>query len=148
MHPAIIALLGFVSWTLVLGLWLVSIRSFKVLMGTNKSDEFPAGIKHGSEFYWRLNRAHLNCIENLPLFGVLVLVGAFTGVLDGTFGLVSQIVQVREFFRLSLISVQAQCLQSIPGSPVLSYNTEVLHTFFGTFFTTLESLDRLKLPHE
>ncbi len=98
-HPAIIALLGFVSWTLALGFSLVSIRSFKVLMGTNKSDEFPAGIKHGSEFYWRLNRAHLNCIENLPLFGVLVLVGVFAGVLDETFGLVSQIVLGARIFQ-------------------------------------------------
>ncbi|AVV50866.1 MAPEG family protein [Leptospira santarosai serovar Shermani str. LT 821] len=98
-HPAIISLLGFVFWTLALGFSLVSIRSFKVLMGTNKSDEFPAGIKHGSEFYWRLNRAHLNCIENLPLFGVLVLVGVFAGVLDETFGLVSQIVLGARIFQ-------------------------------------------------
>ncbi|TGK34339.1 MAPEG family protein [Leptospira gomenensis] len=92
MNPAILALLGFIVWTLVLGLWLVSIRSLKVLMGKNKSNEFPAGIKHGTEFYWRLNRAHTNCLENLPLFAALVLTGAFAGILDSTFALVCEIV--------------------------------------------------------
>lgn len=92
MNPAVIALLGFVAWTLILGIWVVSIRSIKVLMGEKKSNEFPSGIQHGSDFYWRLNRAHVNCIENLPLFGVLVLIGAFAGVIDATFILVSQIV--------------------------------------------------------
>ncbi|EMY75965.1 MAPEG family protein [Leptospira weilii serovar Ranarum str. ICFT] len=99
MNPAIIALLGFVFWTLLLGLCVVGIRSFKVLTGTNKSNEFPAGIKHGSEFYWRLNRAHLNCIENLPIFAVLVLIAAFAGVLDETFELAAKIVLGARIFQ-------------------------------------------------
>ncbi|OMI18508.1 hypothetical protein BUQ74_04475 [Leptospira weilii serovar Heyan] len=33
-------------------------------------------------------------------------------------------------------------MQSIPASPVLSYNTEVLHIFFGIFFATRESFNR------
>ncbi|XDD50782.1 MAPEG family protein [Leptospira sp. WS92.C1] len=94
MNPAIIALLGFVLWTILLGLWVVSIRSFKVLKGEKKSNEFPGGIQHGSDFYWRLNRAHVNCIENLPLFATLVLIGSFAGVLDSTFALVCEVILV------------------------------------------------------
>jgi hypothetical protein len=33
-----------------------------------KANEFPSGVPHGGDFYWRLNRAHLNCLENLPIF--------------------------------------------------------------------------------
>ncbi|EQA52593.1 MAPEG family protein [Leptospira kmetyi serovar Malaysia str. Bejo-Iso9] len=113
MNPAIVALLGFLLWTLILGLWLVSIRTFKVLIKEKQSNEFPAGIKHGSEFYWRLNRAHVNCIENLPIFGSLVLIAAFTGVLDETFALVSQIVLGARIF---------QTLSHLSSGSVLAVN--------------------------
>ncbi|MBM9501107.1 MAPEG family protein [Leptospira sp. 201903071] len=92
MNPAIIALIGFTIWTILLGIGVISIRTFKVLKGEKKSNEFPSGVQHGSNFYWRLNRAHNNCIENLPIFATLVLIGAFIGVLDSTFAFVSQIV--------------------------------------------------------
>ena len=29
---------------------------------------------------WRLNRAHMNCLENLPIFGALVLVATVAGL--------------------------------------------------------------------
>ena len=29
--------------------------------------------------YWRLNRAHANTLENLPIFGTMVLVGTIIG---------------------------------------------------------------------
>ncbi|AOP36131.1 MAPEG family protein [Leptospira tipperaryensis] len=92
MNPAIIALIGFTAWTILLGIGVISIRTFKVLKGEKKSNEFPSGIQHGSNFYWRLNRAHVNCVENLPIFATLVLIGAFVGVLDSTFAMVSQII--------------------------------------------------------
>jgi uncharacterized MAPEG superfamily protein len=37
-------------------------------------------VPHGTDTYWRLNRAHLNCIENLPIFGVVVLTAHAAGV--------------------------------------------------------------------
>ncbi|TGM53136.1 MAPEG family protein [Leptospira adleri] len=92
MNPAIIALIGFATWTILLGVGVIGIRTFKVLKGEKKSNEFPSGMEHGSGFYWRLNRAHVNCVENLPIFATLVLIGAFVGVLDSTFALVCQII--------------------------------------------------------
>ena len=78
-------LLGFVAWTLMLllaiGIW----RSFEVLSGAKRAGDFPSGERHGSNAYWRLNRAHINCLENLPLFGAVVLIAAVTGI--GTPGL-------------------------------------------------------------
>ncbi|RHX88329.1 MAPEG family protein [Leptospira stimsonii] len=92
MNPAIIALIGFAIWTIFLGIGVISIRTFKVLKGEKKSNEFPSGVEHGSSFYWRLNRAHVNCVENLPIFATLVLIGAFVGVLDSTFALVAKVI--------------------------------------------------------
>ncbi len=73
-------LLGFVVWTLVLLLALGVARVSQVLTGKAAPTSFTAGVPHGSDTYWRLNRAHLNCLENLPLFASVVLIATFGGV--------------------------------------------------------------------
>lgn len=54
-------------------------RVAQILAGNAKPSDFPSGIPHGGDRYWRLNRAHLNCLENLPLFAAVVLTGAVIG---------------------------------------------------------------------
>ena len=54
-----------------------------VLRGERPANGFPADQDHGGPgWYRRCNRAHLNCVENLPVFGAVVLVGAAS---SGTF---------------------------------------------------------------
>jgi uncharacterized MAPEG superfamily protein len=55
-------------------------RVGEVLSGKKKANEFPSGVPHGGDAYWRLNRAHMNCVENLPLFASVVLVATVAGV--------------------------------------------------------------------
>lgn len=78
-------LLGFVCWTLLLLLGVGLARVRQVVAGTARASDFPSGVPHGSDAYWRLNRAHLNCVENLPLFASVVLVAAAAGLQHGTF---------------------------------------------------------------
>ena len=73
-------LLGFVLWTLILLLALGAVRVGKVVRGQAKANDFPSGVPHGSDAYWRLNRAHSNCLENLPIFASVVLVATIAGV--------------------------------------------------------------------
>jgi uncharacterized MAPEG superfamily protein len=73
-------LTGFVAWTLILLLAIAAVRIGAVLAGTKQANEFPSGVPHGGDRYWRLNRAHLNCVENLPVFGAVVLVAAAAGI--------------------------------------------------------------------
>jgi len=73
-------LLGFVAWTLVLLTFIGVARVSKVLAGRAKATDFPAGVPHGSDPYWRLNRAHLNCLENLPMFASVVLIATVVGL--------------------------------------------------------------------
>ena len=80
MTPALTALVGFAAWTLALVLAIGGIRVAKVLRREVPPNGFPSGQKHGGEAYWRLNRAHANCVENLPVFAVLVLVHAVSGL--------------------------------------------------------------------
>jgi uncharacterized MAPEG superfamily protein len=85
-------LLGFVAWTLfVLCLGIAPFRVGSVLMGKARPNQFPADTPHGPDWYRRLMRAHANCVENLPLFAAVVLVGHVAGVRDPLFSTLSEV---------------------------------------------------------
>lgn len=70
----------FSAWTLLLVLVIGGVRGALVLQGKARPGDYTAGVPHGGDRYWRLNRAHSNCLEFLPLFAVVVLTGAVLGV--------------------------------------------------------------------
>jgi uncharacterized MAPEG superfamily protein len=79
------SLLGFTAWTLLLVLGVVMYRSAMVLGGKRRANAWgrnqPA---QDPEFLQRLAHAHANCLENLPLFGAVILVAGLTGKLGLT----------------------------------------------------------------
>ncbi|MCB1325387.1 MAG: MAPEG family protein [Spirochaetales bacterium] len=75
--PVPLSLLLFLFWTLLLALITVSYRGLLVFSGQKRIHEFPADQPHGKDWYRRLMRAHLNCLENLPVFATLILLGLF-----------------------------------------------------------------------
>lgn len=67
-------LLGFATWTALLLLFTVgTYRWSRILGGRVAIRNFPADAAGGEEWYRRATRAHANCIENLPVFGAIVL---------------------------------------------------------------------------
>lgn len=85
-------LLGFAAWTLLIVVLAVApFRVGSVLAGKASPKSFPAEIPHGPDWYRRVLRAHANCVENLPVFAVVVIVGHLAGVRDTTFDLLSQV---------------------------------------------------------
>lgn len=129
-------LLGFVAWTLLLLLGIGAARSAQVLTGAKRANEFPAGERHGGDAYWRLNRAHLNCLEFLPLFGAVVLVAAVAGVDTPTLDWLATLVLVARvgqstthllstshaavLVRFSFFVVQVLCVVGIGATVALS----------------------------
>lgn len=87
----LLSLLGFAAWTALLVLAVAVWRTRMVLGGEIAANAFPHGDRHGSDRYWRLNRAHLNAAENLPLFAAVVLVGSVAGVATPLFSTLSQV---------------------------------------------------------
>lgn len=76
---SMVALLGFAAWTLFLVILVLLYRGPRILTGTpanawtrGKAIEDPPVMK-------RIADAHLNSLENLPIFAVLVLVAASMG---------------------------------------------------------------------
>lgn len=79
MSPSALALTGFISWTLSLLVLMEIIRSQLVLRGRVRANAFTPDNAGLSPFMQRLARAHANCIESLPVFGGLLIVGMATG---------------------------------------------------------------------
>jgi uncharacterized MAPEG superfamily protein len=80
----LIALFGYVVWTMLLVLAVLSWRGLEILRG-KAFNAFPGGVEHGSPAYWRLNRAHANTVENLPIVIALVLGGLHLHATGATF---------------------------------------------------------------
>ena len=77
-------LLGFATWTALLLLFTVGIyRWGRILSGSVQIRNFPADAAGGEDWYRRATRAHANCIENLPVFGVIVF-GLYVANVGGT----------------------------------------------------------------
>lgn len=67
-------LLAFAAWTVTLLLATVGVyRWTRILTGRVPIKDFRADRVEGDDWYKRAMRAHANCIENLPVFGAIVL---------------------------------------------------------------------------
>ena len=67
------ALAAFIAWTLLLLILMEVLRSRLVVTGRVPANGFTPGNDGLSPFLQRLARAHLNCVESLPVFGGLML---------------------------------------------------------------------------
>ncbi len=77
--PSAIALVAFIAWTLLLLTLMEAVRSQLVLRRKVRANGFTPDNANLSPFMQRLARAHANCLENLPIFGGLLLVAMATG---------------------------------------------------------------------
>jgi hypothetical protein len=75
---SVIALTGFVAWTLVLLILMEAVRTAHVLTGKVAANQFVPDNANLSPFMQRLARAHLNCIEGLAVFGGLLAIAIMT----------------------------------------------------------------------
>jgi uncharacterized MAPEG superfamily protein len=74
------ALLGFTGWTLLLVLVIFGWRGIEIVLRGKKADIWTRGNKVDEPaVITRLQHAHLNCLENLPIFAVIVLAAAAMG---------------------------------------------------------------------
>jgi uncharacterized MAPEG superfamily protein len=84
MSTSLLALLGFISWTLLLLVAMEAVRAVLVVTGAVPANGFDPGNSGLSPFMQRLARAHANCLEGLPIFGGLLLLAVVAGRNDVT----------------------------------------------------------------
>jgi len=97
------ALLGFAAWTLFTLAATVGVyRWSRVFTGRASVAEWRADEPQGSEWYRRSMRAHANCVENLPVFAVVVLLGLVSGLQDSRFDALAILVVVARVLQTSV----------------------------------------------
>lgn len=79
MSATLLALLGFLSWTLFLLVLMEALRTRLVISGQVAANGFNPGNSNLSPFMQRLARVHANCLESLPVFGGLMLLAVVAG---------------------------------------------------------------------
>ena len=77
-------LLGLAAWTLLTLFTTIGwYRWSRILTGREQLSEFRADVAHGDDWYRRAMRAHANCVENLPVYGAVVVAIVAYGVRSG-----------------------------------------------------------------
>ena len=88
MSAPLVALAYFAGWTLLLVLTAVSMRVVSIIQGSDITiNKFSPYGEDMPGFGQRVTRAHLNCVENLPVFAAVVAAAGFSGqfgVMEGT----------------------------------------------------------------
>jgi uncharacterized MAPEG superfamily protein len=78
-------LLGFAAWTLLTLFGSIGVyRWSRILTGRASIAEWRADLPQGSDLYQRAMRAHMNCVENLPIYTAIVVALVATGVHSAT----------------------------------------------------------------
>jgi len=91
---SIIALVFYALWAIALVLMIAFDRLLLIVRGQVKNTEFLSGVPHGNDSYWRINRAQLNTVENLPIFAAIVLAAWVAGAESHLFNLLAMVVLV------------------------------------------------------
>lgn len=74
MSTPVWVLLAFAGWTLALLICTVGVYRWRqILSGRSSIREWRADQAQGSERYQRAMRAHMNCVENLPVYAAIVV---------------------------------------------------------------------------
>ena len=77
----VLVLLAFAAWTLLTLFGSVGVyRWSRILTGRACIAEWRADLPQGSEWYQRAMRAHMNCVENLPVYAAIVVALVATSV--------------------------------------------------------------------
>ena len=127
MNVPVWMLLGFAAWTVVLLLATVGVyRWSQILTGRVAIRNFRADQVDGADWYKRAMRAHANCVENLPVFGAIV-VALYVGNVGGALvdGLAAAI-------------LVARVMQSLVHVCLVQTNA-VASVRFGFFFVQIAS---------
>ena len=87
MNVPVLVLIGFALWTLLALFGSIGVyRWSRILTGRASIAEWRADVVQGCEWYQRAMRAHMNCVENLPVYVAIVValmaVGVTSAALD------------------------------------------------------------------
>jgi len=78
MNDTILALIGYISWTLILLVWIATYRTLLVTNKQKAPNDFKPDGSDSTPFGERLTRAQSNCVESFAFIGGLMLLALAT----------------------------------------------------------------------
>ena len=112
MNPTALALLGYISWYLVLIAGIAVHRSYLTVSGQRAANSFKPEGSDVSAFSGRLCRAHANCYEGFPYVGGLLVLALVTDTTQITHSLALWVFAARVAQSvIHLISTSAMAVQ-------------------------------------
>jgi uncharacterized MAPEG superfamily protein len=72
-NASAVVLVGLTLWTLILLILMEALRTRYVVTKAVAANQFRPDNSNLSPFMQRLARAHANCVESLPIFGILLI---------------------------------------------------------------------------
>lgn len=78
MNDTIVSLLGYISWILILLVWLATYRTLLVAKKEQAVNDFKSDGSNSPAFGERLSRAQGNCVESFAFIGGLMLLALAT----------------------------------------------------------------------
>jgi uncharacterized MAPEG superfamily protein len=114
MNDTIIGLLGYITWILVLLVWIAVYRTILVTKKQQAANDFKSDGSNSPAFGQRLSRAQGNCVESFAFIGGLMLLALATNSAVITNGLALLILAARlgqsitHLFSTSVLAVQVR----------------------------------------
>ena len=104
-------LLGFAAWTLLTLFTTIGVyRWTRILTGRASIAEWRADEVQGTEWYRRALRAHMNCVENLPVYTATVVVILVARICQTSVHLSFEQTNRVAAIRFAFFFVQAACM--------------------------------------
>ncbi len=131
-------LLGFAAWTLLVLFVAVGYYRWNLIFrGQAGLADFPSDQVAGKDWYKRAVRAHANCIENLPVFAVLVFAARVVEV-GGTAMDVASVLVLAARIPQSLVHICLVQTHRVVGVRFTLYSVQLL-SFFLMLALTLSA---------
>lgn len=87
MNDTILGFVGYITWTLILLIWIATYRTLLVTSKQRAPNSFKADGSNSPAFGERLTRAQSNCVESFAFIGGLMLLALVTNSAAITNGL-------------------------------------------------------------
>jgi uncharacterized MAPEG superfamily protein len=128
MNVPVLVLLAFAGWTLLTLMATIGVyRWSRILTGRAPIAHWRADVPQGCDWYQRAMRAHMNCVENLPVYAAIVAAQTAVGV------------QSAVIDRLALTMLAARIGQTV-AHIVLAPTNAAVSLRFALFFIQMASM--------
>ncbi len=130
-------LLGFAFWTLITLLGSIGVyRWSRILTGHAELKEFQADVPHGDDWYRRAMRAHMNCVENLPVLAAIVLAIVASGVRSETLDILAIVLLVARVFQ-TITHIVFEQTNIVTGARFAFFFTQLVCMFWMGIFVVI-----------